>query len=197
MVFPVVYFYLISRWDQLFARYALPAVPFMVLWGGIAALGIVRRLERAGLPRILRTGAVLALIAAAILPPVIGSVQWVRAHGAESTQAQAWKWITLNIWANAAVVSEARGFDLPAERYRFEFVRQLTDRDPEALAAAGVEWVILSSDAWKNRSAADMSRLGPPPQYAALLARYQVMTVITPTPDVAGPAIHILRLPRR
>jgi hypothetical protein len=145
----------------------------------------------------LQRAAVATLIAAAILPPLMSSVQWVRKHGADSTQAQAWTWIRRHIWANSIVVSEARGLDLPAERYRFEFVSRLTDRDPEALAAAGVEWVILSSDAWKNRSATDMAKAGPPPQYAALLSRYQEMAVLLPAANVAGPEIRILRLPRR
>jgi 4-amino-4-deoxy-L-arabinose transferase-like glycosyltransferase len=196
LVFPAVFFYLINGWGQMFARYALPIVPFLAIGGGIAAMWIVRGLERAAIPAALRKTAVAVLIVGALVPSAIGSVQWVRQQGADTTQAQAWKWVKLNIWAGSVVVSEARRFDLPPERFRVEVVMRVSDRDPEAMAAAGVEWVILSSDAWGRRSAEDAAKVGPPPRYAPLMKRFREMTVIIPTDVVSGPEIHILRLVR-
>jgi len=193
LVFPAVYFYLINGWGFMFARYAMPVVPFMAVWAGVAMAEAFDRVSNRAWARIVKQTAVVAIVAAAVIPPLIGSVQWVRFHGAETTQTQAWNWIKGNIWHNSVVLSEARRFELPAERYRYEFARQITDRDPDAVVATGVEWLILSSDAWGTRPEGNASPVGPPAAYAPFLQRYQVVKVITPAPGVAGPEIHILR----
>ena len=193
LVFPAVYFYLINGWGFMFARYAMPLVPFMVIWTGAAIIATVDRVWAARWPRAAAQAATAAIIAAVLVPPLIGSVQWVQGHGAETTQTQAWKWIRLHVWSNSKVLSEARRLELPAERYRYDFARRITDRDPDAVAASGVEWIILSSDAWRNLPSAGGSKFGPPAPYAPFLQRYQAVKVILPTPGVAGPEIHILK----
>lgn len=193
LVFPAVYFYLINGWGFMFARYAMPIVPFMALWAGVAMVAVVDRVAGRAWHRAVKQTAVAALVAAALAPPLIGSVRWVQFHGAETTQTQAWKWIKLHIWHDSAVLSEARGLDLPTERYRYDFARRITDRNPDAVVASGVEWIILSSDAWRNRPPQG-SKFGPPAAYAPFLERYHAEKVIMPSPDVAGPEIHILRL---
>jgi hypothetical protein len=192
LLFPAAFFYVINGWGYIFARYALPLVPFLALWGGIAVVWVGDRLRRVPMPDRLRKSAVAALLVAVLLPPAVGSARWVRDRGAVTTQAQAWNWIRANVWMNSAVVSEARGLDLPLERYRFEYVPTLADRAPEAMAASGVEWVILSSDAWKNGSAAGGARPAPSPAYAPLLSRYREVKVIVPSGAVTGPEIRIL-----
>ncbi len=46
LVFPAVYFYLINGWGFMFARYALPAVPFIAIWAAIAVDRLAARLAR-------------------------------------------------------------------------------------------------------------------------------------------------------
>ncbi|MCU0256568.1 MAG: glycosyltransferase family 39 protein [Vicinamibacterales bacterium] len=194
LVFPAVYFYLINGWGFMFARYAMPIVPFMSLWAGIAMIAVVDRIAGAAWPALARHTLVAALVAAAIVPPLLGSVRWVQSHGARTTQEQAWKWLRLNIWQNSLVLSEARGLDLPSEQYRYYFARRrITERDPNELVASGIEWIILSSDAWGDRPPGG-SKFGPPAAYAPILERYHVAAVIRPSPDVAGPEIQILKL---
>jgi hypothetical protein len=193
LVFPAVYFYLINGWGFMFARYAMPIVPFMALWAGVAIIAIFDRVAGMAWHRVVKQTAVVAIVAAAVVPPLIGSVQWVRFHGAETTHTQAWKWIKGNIWHNSVVLSEARSLDLPTERYRYDFARRITDRNPDTVVASGVEWIILSSDAWRNRPP-NGSKFGPPDAYAPFLQRYHVAKVIMPGPGVAGPEIHILKL---
>jgi hypothetical protein len=194
LVFPAVYFYLINGWGFMFARYAMPIVPFMAVSAGIAMVGVVDLVSSRAWNRRVKQTALVAIVAAAVVPPLIGSIQWVRFHGAETTQTQAWKWIKRNIWHNSVVLSEARSLDLPTERYRYDFASRITDRNPDAVVASGVEWIVLSSDAWRNGRAGGASTSGPPDAYAPFLRRYQVATVIMPGPDVAGPEIHILKL---
>jgi len=196
LVFPLVFFYLINGWSYMFARYALPMVPFLMIWGAIATTEAIEVLTRARMRSLARAAVVTALVVAAVLPAAVGSVTWVRSLGVETTQALAWKWIRSSVWRDEPIVSEARGLDLPAERYRAEIVRSVARRTPEEMEAAGVRWVILSSDAWKSRTDAERARLAPPPAYAPLMSRAQDVKVIAPSAEHPGPEIHILRLAR-
>jgi 4-amino-4-deoxy-L-arabinose transferase-like glycosyltransferase len=200
LAFPATYFYLINGWAFMFARYALPIVPFLALWAGIASVWAARHLASRPMPATLRKAAVAVVMIAVVVPPLIGSVQWVREHGAETTQARAYRWIRANVWPSARIVSEASSFDLPIERYRlFELNRQLAERNPDELIAAGVEYVILSSEAyaWRVRPAAEAAKGGIPSAYASLLARAREVQAFVPAPGISGPELHILRLPAR
>jgi 4-amino-4-deoxy-L-arabinose transferase-like glycosyltransferase len=199
LVFPAVYFYLVNGWWPLFARYALPLVPFIAIWAGIAVAWLARRLEDAPMPRAARRGAIAIVVVLAIAPGASGSLAFVRAQGTETTQALAWTWMKKSIWPNSVILSEARGLDLPAERYRAEIVASLAGRDPGAIVSSGVEWIVLSSDAWGGTAtpAADQARMTVPDAYAAILAHAQTVKVIVPSARNPGPVIHILRVAGR
>ena len=49
-VFPVVFFYLINGWGFMFARYALPIVPFITIWAAVALVWLAGRLAAAPVP---------------------------------------------------------------------------------------------------------------------------------------------------
>jgi len=195
LAFPVVYFYVINGWTYIFARYALPLIPFLAVWAAIALDWAAQRLAVPALPAAARHAtAVLALLA--VMPGALGSVAFLRAHGTQTTQALAWAWMKKSIWPGSSILSEARGLDLPPDRYKAEIVRSLAGRDPESLAAAGVEWVVLSSDAWGRRVERRPSA-AVPNAYAPLLAGATSAMVFGPTAKHPGPTIHILRLGRR
>ncbi|MCU0251117.1 MAG: glycosyltransferase family 39 protein [Vicinamibacterales bacterium] len=198
-VFPAVYFYLINGWGFMFARYALPIVPFITIWAAVALVWLASRLAAAPVPAFARKAGVAVLVLLAVLPGAISSFTWVRGHGTETTQAQAWAWMKRSVWPSSMILSEARGLDLPPERYRSETVPSVAGMDPEAIAAAGVEWIVLSSDAWgsRPRTAGVQAPPAVPDAYAPILARAQAVKVIVPTPENPGPVIHILRLARR
>jgi 4-amino-4-deoxy-L-arabinose transferase-like glycosyltransferase len=193
ILFPLVYFYLITGWSFLFARYALPLVPFIALWAAVATISGVSLLRRFNIPRFVRTTLIAGLTVAALLQ----SVSWVRGHGLKSTQALAWEWIDWAVWPGSRVISEARGLEIPTERYQVETVKSLLERDPTALIADRVQWVILSSDAWENWSAADRRKAAPPNAYGQLYASSYEAKVILPSEEHPGPEIHILRMSPR
>jgi len=193
VVFPLVFFNLITGWSFLFARYALPMVPFMCLWAAIATISGVSLLRRFDIPRLVRTTLIVGLTTAAMLLPLVRSVRWVREFGVQTTQALAYEWITHNVWYQSRVLSEARGLDLPPERYKFSTVRSLAGRDAASLVAEGVEWVVLSSDAWGGNAPGG----GPaamPGSYAGLTASGTDVKVIEPTPANPGPVIRIRKV---
>ena len=193
VIFPLVFFNLITGWSFLFARYALPIVPFMCLWAAIATISGVSLLRRFDIPRFVRTTLIVALTVAALLPPTVRSVRWVRDFGAKTTQAMAYEWITHNVWYQSKMVSEVAGLDLPPERYKFTTVKSLAGSDPAALLADGTEWIVLSSDAWGERTESG----GAPPMpaaYEGLAAAATEVKLIEPTPEHPGPVIRIRKL---
>ena len=195
VIFPLVFFNLITGWSFLFARYALPIVPFMCLWAAIATISGVSLLRRFDIPRVVRTTLIVALTVAALLPPSVKSVRWVRAFGTKTTQALAYEWITHNVWYQSKIVSEARGLDLPPERYKYTTVKSLAGGDPAALLADGTEWIVLSSDAWGGP--ADSGGAPPmPAAYAGLAAAGTEVKIIEPTLANPGPVIRIRKLAR-
>ncbi|MCX6546249.1 MAG: glycosyltransferase family 39 protein [Acidobacteria bacterium] len=195
VAFPVLFFNLITGWSFLFARYALPIVPFMCLWAAIATISGVSLLRRFDIPRVVRTTLIVGLTVAALLPPSVKSVRWVRGFGTKTTQALAYQWLTHNVWFQSKVVSEARGLDLPPERYKFTAVRSLADRDPATFLADGTEWIVLSSDAWGGSAQAGGVRPAPA-AYAGLEAGSTEVKVIEPTPANPGPVIRIRKVSR-
>jgi 4-amino-4-deoxy-L-arabinose transferase-like glycosyltransferase len=199
VVFPAVFFYLINGWGFMFARYALPIVPFITIWAAVAIVWLALRLAAAPVPAVARKGAVAVIVLLAVLPGAIGSFRWVRGHGTETTQGLAWAWMKKSIWPNSMILSEARGLDLPPERYRSETVPSVAAMTPEAITDAGAEWIVLSSDAWGSRPtpAGGQTPPGVPDAYAPILARAQAVRVIVPTRETPGPVIHILRVAGR
>jgi 4-amino-4-deoxy-L-arabinose transferase-like glycosyltransferase len=192
VVFPVVFFNLITGWSFLFARYALPIVPFICLWAAIAGIAVVDRLRRVSLPATMRGALVVALIGAALLAPAVRAVRFGMAFGTQTTQALAYEWITHNVWYQSKIVSEATGLDLPQERYRFTWVKSFAGRDAASLVADGAEWIVLSSEAWGGADGSTPP--GLPASYAALTSTGSDVKVITPTPDHPGPEIRIRKV---
>ena len=199
LVFPAVYFYLINGWGFMFARYALPTVPFIALWAAIALVWLADRVSDLPVPLFGRRAAMAAAVLLFIVPGAMGSVLFVRAHGTQTTQALAWTWMKKSIWPGSSILSEARGLDLPPERYRAEVVSSVAERDVESIAASGVEWIVLSSDAWGTRAPrpGEAASTAVPEAYAPLMARARPATVIVPSAANPGPVIHILRVTDR
>jgi 4-amino-4-deoxy-L-arabinose transferase-like glycosyltransferase len=199
LVFPAVYFYLINGWGFMFARYALPTVPFIALWAALAGVWLADRLSAAPVPASGRRAAMAVALLLLVVPGALGSIAFVRARGTETTQALAWAWMKKSIWPGSSILSEARGLDLPPERYKSEVVSSVAARDAEAVAASGVEWIVLSSDAWGDRPprGGEAASTALPEAYAPILARTRPATVIAPSAVHPGPVIHILRVADR
>jgi 4-amino-4-deoxy-L-arabinose transferase-like glycosyltransferase len=199
LVFPAVYFYLINGWGFMFARYALPTVPFIAIWAAAALVWLVDRLAIVPAPRVARKAAMALLVLLAVVPGAMGAWAFVRAHGTTTTQALAWAWMKKSIWPGASILSEARGLDLPPERYRAEVVSSVAERDAGAIVASGVEWIVLSSDAWGARAPrpGEAASADVPEAYAPIVARTRRAMVIMPSAGNPGPTIYILRVADR
>lgn len=101
IVFPLLYFLVMGATRHYFARYALPLIPFAVLFASEAAVWIARwlsgRYGRLGL------GVAAALVVATILQPVASSVRHDLLLTRTDTRTLAKVWIEQNIPAGAKI----------------------------------------------------------------------------------------------
>lgn len=87
LIFPLVFAGAIAGRPALLSRDVLPIVPFVCLWAAIATISGVSLLRRFDIPRAARTTLIAALTVGALLPPAIGSINWVRQFGKDSRPA--------------------------------------------------------------------------------------------------------------
>lgn len=147
VVFPLVYFWFISRQALAFGRYLLPLVPFLCVLAAVAVVAGVSLLRRFSIPRVARTALIVALTVGVILPPAIQAINFNRTHGA-ATVAQAYEWIMANVQGDATIVIEARNLVLPTGSFKGTNVRQLRDLAYEDYVARGVDYLVASSQCY-------------------------------------------------
>jgi 4-amino-4-deoxy-L-arabinose transferase-like glycosyltransferase len=78
VAFPIVAYVVVSRRGMADSRALLPAIPFACTLAGLAVISGVSLLRRFEIPRAVRTGLIVALTVAAVLPPLIGSIKYLR-----------------------------------------------------------------------------------------------------------------------
>lgn len=148
VVFPLLYFWIVSRQSLIFGRYLLPLLPFVCVLAGAAIVSGVSLLRRYEIPRWARTALITALTVVTLLPPAWSAVRWNRTHARTSTADLAYHWIMEHVPAGQKIVMECRQFDLPRDRYAYTTVRNLRDRDYGWYVGDGVEYLIASSQCY-------------------------------------------------
>lgn len=147
LVFPLVYFWFVSRQQIAFARYLLPIMPSLCVLAAAAVISGVSWLRRYEIPRAPRTALIAALTIAALLPPAVTAIRFDRMISRTSTAQLAWDWVHTNIPKDAVVVLETRNLVLP-DYPRAEHVKQLRLKPYEQYAAEGADYLIASSQAF-------------------------------------------------
>ncbi len=193
VVFPALYFVLVSDRQLIFARYLMPLFPFVAIIIAIAIVSGATLLRRFNIPRAARTALIVALTVVAVLPPLVSSVAWDVVHGRPSTYTLAYKWILANVPDRAGVIIETGNFQLPA-RYRPRNVASLLEEDFARYTDAKMSYAVLSSDV--SGSVFDAPNLDPPlyAAYRPLLARMSLVAVFRNPRGGMGPDIRIFRL---
>lgn len=147
VAFPLVFFLFLSKQALPFGRYLLPLVPFLCILAAVAVVGGVSLLRRFSIPRVARTALIVAFTVGVILPPAVQAIRFNRTNGAV-TVSQAYDWIRTNVPTDATVVIEARNLVLPPGMYKGGNVRQLRERPFEDYVAAGVDYLVASSQCY-------------------------------------------------
>ena len=199
LIFPLLYFWFVSRQTLVFGRYLLPMIPFVCLIAATAVVSGVSLLRRFDIPRLARTTLVATLTVAAILPPGLQAVSFVVSQGRRSTMEQAYAWITENVPKGSKIAVETRQLLLPSRDYTTVNVPRLVGdfRAPagyDAYRTQGFQYVVASSAGY-GRAMAEPHRF--PEEYAAymnLFARGQELVRFPPSGDHPGPEWRIYKI---
>jgi 4-amino-4-deoxy-L-arabinose transferase-like glycosyltransferase len=194
VLFPVLYYAFIARQHIVFARYLLPAVPFVVVLAAATIVAIWRFGVRM-LPR--RAAILVALVvgAAAIVPGALTSVQFDREIGKRWTSELAYRWILSNIPHGSRIVIESRNLLLP-DGYEATNVPQLRQRSLDAYRAAGVDYLVASSQCFGPYLAAPGSDPAAFAEYERLFHGAEEVARFTESKQHPGSELRVLKVPR-
>ncbi len=193
LVFPLLYFIMVSDRTLIFARYLMPLFPFVSLLLAIAIVSGVTLLRRFNIPRTARTALIAALTVLAILPPAVSSISWNATHARPSTYTQAYEWIVEHIPSDAGVIIESGSFRLPAP-YRSMNVKELIERDYETYVRARMNYAVLSGD--KSAVVFDAPQTDPNKygMYRHMLDRMSLVAAFKRSTTDFSPDIRIYKL---
>ncbi len=192
VLFPLLFYYVVSRQGLVFARYLMPAMPFACVLAAIAVISGVSLLRRFDIPRAPRTALIVALTVAAVLPPAVRATQWVRSLGRVSTQALAYEWLLHNVPDGARLAVERTELLLREPRFVAEYPRSLTERTYEQYRASGIGFLIATSQVY-GRAFENPDRFRAAyDSYMTLMTLGHEVARFTPAPDRPGPELVVI-----
>lgn len=193
VLFPLLYFYVVSTQTLIFARYLLPAVPFICLLISAAVVSGVSLLRQFEIPQVARTALIAALTLAVLLPPAVQAIGFNRVIGRRSTLEAAYGWIVQNVPKGSTVVVETGRIHLPPG-YNGSRTGQLRDRTFAEYRAAGVEYLVASSEAYGRAFGEPQNHPQEYSDYMTLFGQTRELTRFSPSPSQPGPEIVILKV---
>ena len=196
VIFPVVYFWFVSRQTLVFARYLLPLGPFISLLAATAVVSGVSLLRRWSIPRAIRSTLIVALTLATLLPATISSVRFDRNIAKQGTAAQAYEWIGRNVPQQSTIVTEPGSPMLAHGPFRIRTVRQLRQHAYAEYVDMGADYLIASSQSYGHyvdSPAAFPTEYG---EYKRLFDSAEEVARFTASADHPGPELRILKVRR-
>lgn len=193
VVFPLVYYTMLTTQKIVFARYLLPLTPMLCVLAAAGVVSGVSLLRRYEIPRAARTALIAALTIAALLPPALIAVTGDRELAKESTVDQAYSWILQNIPAGANIVLERRALLLPVQ-YRATYMTQLRRKSYEQLRSEGAEYLVANSEAFGRALVAPHQYPEDYNDYMRLFTQSREIHTVKPTADVPGPELRIFQI---
>ncbi len=193
VVFPLVYYAMLTTQRIVFARYLLPLTPSLCVLAATGVVSGVSLLRRYEIPRAARTALIAGLTIAALLPPALISVSGDREMAKESTIDQAYSWIVQNIPAGATIVLERRALLLP-NQYHASYVGLLRRKTYEQWRSEGAEYLVANSESYGPALVAPHQYPDDYNEYMRLFTQTREIHKITPTAAMPGPEMRILKV---
>jgi hypothetical protein len=192
VVFPVLYFLLVSLPVVRYERNLLPLVPFVALLVGRFVADVliaVRGRIAARSPRVAMAAVAIALLALSAQPGLM-AVDDAQAASLPDTRTVALDWVETNLPAGSTIIREAYTPQIPASQYRVAYTMALSDHSLEWYRARGFRYAIASSLLYYRYFQPGT------PQWAFYreLFRRPVVYQIDPSSSLAGPVVIILDL---
>jgi 4-amino-4-deoxy-L-arabinose transferase-like glycosyltransferase len=193
VVFPLIYYLMLTTQKIVFARYLLPLTPAVCLLAATGVVSGVSLLRRYEIPRAPRTALIAGLTIAALLPPTLMSVGSDREMARSSTIDQAYSWILQNIPAGASIVLERRSMVLPSQ-YRATYILQLRRKTYEELRQDGVDYLVANSESYGAVLAAPQQYPTDYNEYMRIFTQSRELQTIAPSSEVPGPELRIFKV---
>ncbi|MGE0449446.1 MAG: phospholipid carrier-dependent glycosyltransferase [Vicinamibacterales bacterium] len=194
--FPLVYLYVIATKHLIYARYLLPILPNVAIALAALLTDLTTAISRASWrPRWTRIAVVACLWGIATLKLGTTSVTWVHRQGARTTQDVAYQALRAFVPPGTTVAVEHGVMWLPERDYRTLPVQSLAERTPEQYLAAGVRYVVGTSDAYGRVLDGGAGNASKQARYRALFDEPSVcLPPFKPHGRILGPEIRICRL---
>jgi len=194
VVFPLLYFWVVSRQSLIFGRYLLLLVPFLCVLAAAAVVSGVSLLRRYEIPRAPRTALIAALTIAALLPPMLQSIAWNRTNSKVSTVDLAYDWLKVNVPPDSVIVLESSKLVLPPASFHSRNVGQLRRQPYQAYVDEGTEYLVASSQSYGPYLDSPQKFPGEYKDYLEIFQQSRELARFSPTKDTPGPELRIFKV---
>ncbi|HTK81509.1 MAG TPA: glycosyltransferase family 39 protein [Bacteroidota bacterium] len=198
LIFPVLYLAVIQSWTMRAERYALPAIPVLIL---VSILGIStlwqELTQRFGVMRsgALRIALPIILIVLMLFQPVAADIRYHASLSLPDTRAVAKEWILQHVPAGAVIAEQPIGMALPDSLYRVFPIPYLAVNIERMSQFYDTRWyedldVVVGSDFDYQRYRKDPARYKHfLTYYDSLRARFNVIYEANPAGLQPGPGV--------
>lgn len=194
VIFPLIYFWIISRQQIVFARYLLPIVPMLCVLAAAAVVSGVSLLRRYEIPRAPRTALIAALTIAALLPPSLDAIYSDRDIARRGTVDMAYDWIKQNVPPGSRLALESRKLLLPPLIYKSETMPELRRKTYDNFLAEGVEYLVASSQIHGRYMNAPQAFPQEYADYMRIFEQSHELVRFSPSDRVPGPELRIYKV---
>lgn len=195
LLFPPLYFQVMAGSYQIYGRYLMPLLPFASLLAAAGVLALTTALARTRLRGAPARLVAVILVVATLTPPLLASVDFTRRLGQQSTVALTYAWIRDHVKGGATIVVEQHALQLPGDVYTVAYTASLIERAHADYAADSVDYLVASSEGYGPALAGLLSR-DAYVAYQTLFTQAEQMTMFSPSDEMPGPEIRVLRIRR-
>jgi len=185
LLFPTMYFYMLSHQSLMFARYLLPMIPATCLAMAIAISEIAGRLGR-------RPVAIVLLLLT-VVPPATQAANWDRGEQNVKTEELAASWIQQNLPPGQLIVIDDPRIRLPPS-HPAAYAPRLALRTADEYKKDGVAYLVTSSQQTDAYFADPATYAAQVAAWNRLYAASEFVKIFRPAATTPGSTITILKI---
>ncbi len=210
LLFPIIYLIIISTWEMRADRYALPAVPGLILIGAFGLTLLWKEAKKflekeskepAANGKLLQQIVMVCLILLVAIEPGMATYRYLRPLGLPDTRAIAKNWILKNIPRGSVIATGPYGLDFPESQYFTLQIPFLGFESERVAPFYDTRWyqdvdLLIASDYDYARYASEPQRYSDfLPYYDTLRSKWTNLLSLEPSDDKTGPALWFYRCP--